>query len=44
VAVLYELVAVEPPEVMAISAMRWENEFSLVGISVTLAVGSSAIA
>jgi hypothetical protein len=43
-AVLYELVAVEPPELMAISAMRWENEFSLAGIPVTSTAGSSAIA
>jgi hypothetical protein len=35
-AVLYELVAVEPPELMAISAMRWENEFSLAGILVKI--------
>ncbi len=35
-AVLYELVAVEPPELMASSAMRWENEFSLAGILVKI--------
>jgi hypothetical protein len=40
----YELVAVEPPEVMAISCMRCVNPLSLAGISAASAVGSSAIA
>jgi hypothetical protein len=40
----YELVPVEPPDVMAISSMRCEKPFSLAGIAVASAVGSSAIA
>ena len=40
----YEAVADEPPEVTAISCMRCVNLFSMAGISVRSAVGSSAIA
>jgi hypothetical protein len=40
----YEPVAEEPPEVMAISCMRCVKPFNWAGISVTPAVGNSAIA